>query len=145
MLVKQYPRLDANEIIPGLWQGAYPRVYVSDLGFQTLVLCAQELQGSAQPASVAILRAPLDDAALPPEGAQLAQRAAREVARRVRNGQNVLVTCAMGLNRSGLVTALTVRELNPKMPGELIVKHIQSRRPGALSNAYFRAYLKRLV
>jgi protein-tyrosine phosphatase len=144
MQAKSHPRLDANEIVPGLWQGAYPRVHVNQLGFQALVLCARELQVSSQPTSVIVMRAPLEDGNPTSDELRLAQRVAHEVARRVRFGQNVLVTCAMGINRSGLVTGLAIRELNPKMPGEMIVKHIQSRRPVALTNAYFRAVLKRL-
>jgi len=49
---------------------------------------------------------------------------------------NVYVVCQHGMNRSGLVAGLLLRELG--MSGAEAVERICSARPGALSNQAFR-------
>ena len=72
---------------------------------------------------------------------QDAVRSAEEVAKRVRAGERVLVTCAMGINRSGLVCALSLHMLMG-WSGARCVRYIQSKRPIALKNPIFVGLLE---
>ena len=60
----------------------------------------------------------------------------------VRDGHVVLSHCGMGFNRSALVAGLILVELG--MPGKEVVTHLRARRPGALFNETFAAYLESL-
>jgi protein-tyrosine phosphatase len=57
----------------------------------------------------------------------------------IRQGQKVLAHCGMGFNRSALLAGLILTELG--MSGELAVDRLRQRRPGALFNERFAAYL----
>lgn len=143
--------LDATKIAPKLYQGSAPRqpYALRRQGFQTVVLCAQELR-AGQPAEhfhqLEVIRAPIDDALRPPTRAEhfLVQRAGRMVAERIRDGRRCLVTCAAGRNRSGLVIAHALRQLNPRVSMPAIIAHVQRIRRDALSNPFFVEYLARL-
>jgi len=63
-------------------------------------------------------------------------------ARLVRSGHSVLSHCGMGFNRSALVAGLILNELG--MPGPEIVNRLRERRPGALFNERFAAYIESL-
>lgn len=67
---------------------------------------------------------------------------ARLGAELVRSGHRVLSHCGMGFNRSALVAGLILREMG--MSGEEVVRHLRSRRPGALFNEVFATYLASL-
>jgi len=54
----------------------------------------------------------------------------------------VLAHCGMGFNRSALVAGIILHKLG--MPGPDIVKRLRERRPGALFNECFAAYLESL-
>jgi protein-tyrosine phosphatase len=140
-------RLDATHLAPHLYIGSVPpsAQAVTDAGFSTLVLCAAEIQ----PAPAAFARSPLrllrcpliDDRTVPLPRAdwKLAWRTAERVARRVRR---VLVTCAQGRNRSGLVAALAIHHLTT-WDGRRCVEHVQALRRDALTNPEFvRALLR---
>lgn len=58
----------------------------------------------------------------------------------LRDGKRVLVHCAGGLNRSGLVAGLILYEYSG-WPGPAIVAFIQQQRPTALNNDTFREFL----
>jgi protein-tyrosine phosphatase len=60
-------------------------------------------------------------------------------ARLVRSGQKVLAHCSMGFNRSALVAGLILTELG--FEGAAAVERLRERRPGALYNERFAAYL----
>jgi protein-tyrosine phosphatase len=60
----------------------------------------------------------------------------------VGSGHSVLAHCGMGFNRSALVAGVILHRLG--MPGPEIVRRIRERRPGALFNAQFAAYLESL-
>ena len=60
-------------------------------------------------------------------------------ARLVANGVKVLAHCGMGLNRSALVAGLVLTCLG--MKGEDAVVLLREKRPGALFNENFAAYL----
>ncbi len=57
----------------------------------------------------------------------------------VANGEKVLAHCGMGFNRSALVAGLVLTYLG--MKGEDAVALLRERRPGALFNETFAAYL----
>ena len=64
-------------------------------------------------------------------------------AKLVREGHRVLSHCGMGFNRSALVAGLILHELG--MPGAAVVARLRERRPGALFNDRFAAYVESLI
>lgn len=132
-------------VIPGLWQGSAPPIHRNPaVTADLLVLCAQEYQPSSRffPRSK-VIRARMDDAMPTPREMSEAMTAANEVVRAVLKGKVVLVTCAMGWNRSGLVTGLAMRKLG--YSGKDAVRLIkQARGDSALSNRYFRKIVEEL-
>lgn len=60
----------------------------------------------------------------------------------VNNGHRVLSHCGLGFNRSALVAGLILNYLG--MNGKEVVSHLRERRPGALFNETFAAYLESL-
>jgi len=148
-------RLGADEIVPNLWQGPYPKVQasVAKAGFNMLVFCAEELQDPAEEyPGVRILYAPNSDdytQKIPRDLLQIAVDAGRQVAEAVNQGQKVLVTCAAGINRSGLVSALALHFLYGWSGAECINRVQQKRvsqkyRMVALDNPQFRNCLLKL-
>jgi protein-tyrosine phosphatase len=61
----------------------------------------------------------------------------------VSSGHCVLSHCGMGYNRSALVAGVILHKLG--LSGPDIVRRIQERRPGALYNECFAAYLESLA
>ncbi len=145
---------DSDLIMPGLWQGRRPPegTYLSERGFTLLILCAREWQPPATDfPGVHVFYAPNDDSpALPltSEGLALAMRAARTAAAAIQNGGLVLSSCWAGVNRSGLVSALTVHYLTGCSGDDAIRLIRRKRRPRMghrpLSNAQFTEVLRRL-
>jgi protein-tyrosine phosphatase len=141
--------IEADQIHQGLWQGSKPPKgsTVSEAGFSLLVLCAMEYQPPAQNfQNVTVVHAPNDDNSyVVPTKQQLnlAWTAAQKAAEEIQAGRSVLVTCYAGLNRSGLVSALTLHRLLGVSGLEAceIVKH---SRPQALSNSQFVKCLARI-
>jgi protein-tyrosine phosphatase len=136
----------ASPIAPNLYQGGFPR-YLSRLpseGIDLLVLCARELQPStdALPSDLEVVYAPMDDVDSGPtdEEKELALDAADQVVSALSAGQTVLVSCALGRNRSGLVTALALME-HFDISGREAVGHVRARRPNALTNTGFVKWL----
>jgi hypothetical protein len=58
-----------------------------------------------------------------------------------RTGNAVLVQCHAGRNRSGLVSALIVAAISG-IPACKALDHVRSRRPGAVDNPFFEAFLR---
>lgn len=115
-----------------LAQGAAPPSSVQ-LPFDTIVLAAMEYQPDMP--GYEVLRVPLDDGPPPtPEERTLIRATARDVARRVRAGRRVLVTCWQGRNRSGVIAGLALVELG--LPGPRAARRIQRLRNG-LTNPHF--------
>jgi len=72
------------------------------------------------------------------------KKAASRVVGGVLDGKNVLVTCKAGWNRSGLITALSLKKLT-KQPAKKIIGHIRKRRSlFALSNPLFVQIIENL-
>jgi protein-tyrosine phosphatase len=107
-----------------------------------LVLCAREIQPSARAyTGIKVFRCPLDDkVAMPAQDLKLAWQAAKWTAEECLAGRSVLVSCHLGLNRSGLVTGLALHVLTG-MSGSDAAALIVSERPGALFNDAFLKYL----
>lgn len=139
--------MDADCIYPNLWQGSapVPGTHLQDAGFGSLILCAQEYQppGDLFP-GVNVIHAPNNDCdTLTKDQLSSAIRAARQAANAVRAGQKVLITCYLGWNRSGLVSALTLYFLT-KWPGWRCVQQVKAYREGGLGNPYFVKLVERL-
>ena len=134
-------RIDADRIATRLYQGGRPPLgpVLRDRGFNMVVLSAQEYQPSAHLFDgVTVIRAPLDDHMHPLtwDEISLLCHASEAVAKGLEQGQKVLVTCWSGLNRSGLISALSLIKAAGISPQEA-VQQIQSKRSWALSNSSF--------
>ncbi len=137
-----------SAITPFLMQGSWPRDMT--LAFQhadTVVFCAQEMPPPKHtvPAGKATIYIPYDDthdlSAVPIIDLQ---RLAKRLAGEIQRGRRVLITCAMGLNRSGLLSALTVaRAYN--VSGAEAVKLVKQKRNGALCNHVFAKLAQELA
>ena len=140
----------ATEVHPRLWQGGFPREpdKLKTMGIDAIVLAAQELQPEKGESfyGLEIICAPMDDdGASPPSLVewQRALLAAKRVIELHRDGKTVLVTCRMGLNRSGLVSALAIRRLTG-VSGRVAAEQVREYRDGALSNHGFFVVLSKL-
>lgn len=154
-----------SEISPDHWQGGFPLDgdKLHRAGFDTLVLCASELQpcpvGSVTHRTacavagevvdfefpgVEVVMAPMED--VDAEGQPTAEEVAlaREAAARtliaLSHGRRVLVSCQAGRNRSGLVSALILVE-RYGLSGRTAAEVVRLRRKCALTNDAFSAYL----
>jgi hypothetical protein len=134
--------LNANEVIPRLWQGGLPP---TDLhGFNVLVLAATSYQPpDSDFPGVRVIRIPLHDPSgeFYPAERTPAVLAAYTVAQAYLSGATILVTCRMGWNRSGLITALTLRFLgySADQAVDLVRK---ARGEDALSNPAFEDFVR---
>lgn len=136
--------MDANRIARRLWQGSHPPYgpTLRQNGVDTLVLCAIEHQDSPERyPGVKVIHAPMDDGAVVP--ITLAMRTAERVARELRANRRVMIACHAGLNRSGLVSALTLW-LVTGASGAACVNRVQAARPEALCNPAFERFLRGL-
>jgi protein-tyrosine phosphatase len=88
------------------------------------------------------LKMPLDDGDHLPDLAVL-DGVVQSVAGAWKGGRKILVHCRMGLNRSGLVDALVLRQVF-NLTGAEAMKIVQARREGSLSNPVFAAHLRSL-
>lgn len=123
--------MNADRIATKLWMGAYPKIDMCDGRFGLIVLAAIErpdlpfgCRGQG------VVRVPLDDidAPMEPQDIALAIKAAETVNAARRRGIRVLVSCNMGVNRSGLVTAMAL-VLEGMSPDSAIALVRTKRRP----------------
>lgn len=148
--------IDAERVSQRLWIGALPPDgdAVVRAGFDVLVLCAAQLQDGNYEGKLLVLRCPLLDrdpegqnpgADPTPEELERAGRTAKRLAFSHACGRRVLVTCRAGRNRSGLVTALTLREITG-FSGRVCVELVRAgrTRQSALTNCGFVRALERL-
>jgi protein-tyrosine phosphatase len=136
----------AHKILEGLFQGGFPPAGdgLKKAGIDVLVLCALEHQNASMYPGLEVILAPGDDDRRPHRLLQFIdgwKSAAHQVAVHVRSGKKVLITCMQGLNRSGMVTALALRELTG-LSGKEIVALVQKRRSNALFNDTFARYIE---
>lgn len=139
---------ECSKVAERLYQGSVPLPSgaVARAGFTLLVLAAQEYQfppSASRQFGIPVVHAPIDDSELTEGEWRRAVSAARVVAVRHRAGAKVLVTCAAGLNRSGLVTALSIHLLTG-CSGASAVRLVRERRENALFNRSFVRRLKKL-
>jgi len=125
-------------VLPRLAQGSVPMAPLHR-DFHAVVLCAEELQDlpalGVDVGDVEVLKAPLDDAEPTLHEIHVAFDAAREVVRRWRLGQRILVTCHQGRNRSGLVTALALMMMGAT--DQQAIEAVRAARKNALTNRHF--------
>ena len=117
-----------NFIQSNLAMGSFPPVH-TPLPFDTIVLCAIELQYPSNVLEVRkVIHAPLDDSLFPITNNEkkIAIHAANQVSNLMCSGRKVLVTCHMGRNRSGLVTALAL--MNYGMSADRAIQLIRAER-----------------
>lgn len=134
-----------DQVFAGLYQGSAPErgTDLPSLGFGVLVLCAREYQPPHWLfGDVAVIRAPMDDAPFHSHRQNaLPALAAHEVVKALKRERQVLVTCGMGLNRSGLVSALALLRLGFGRE-QAIAMVRRARGPQALSNPWFVRYIR---
>jgi protein-tyrosine phosphatase len=134
-----------SEVAPGLFVGSRPSPG-RHACIDVIVLAAEEYQPSAEQfPGTEVIHAPLDDdpsRVLREDEVTIATRTGSRVARRLRAGRRVLVTCAMGLNRSSLVAALAMHEVHGMSADEIIARIRRARGPWALSNPNFEKLLR---
>lgn len=135
----------ANKMHERLFQGGFPPGGdgLKLAGIDVLVLCAREHQDESFYEGIEVIKAPGDDDPRPQRLARFIdgwKLAGHMVAERVKAGKTVLVTCMAGLNRSGMVTSLALRELTG-WSGKKIVEHVQESRASALCNDTFAQYI----
>lgn len=147
--------VDATRIAPKLWMGSYPPTgrTLADAGFRVLVLCTLDMEGpheSVDFPGVILLRCPLDDGYLGEVQRKQTHAAAALVVRYLKRNMRVLVCCAQGRNRSGLVVSLALHALTG-MNGKKAVALVRRLRGvnlpegyEALMNPHYRTHLERL-
>ena len=137
-----------SEVVPGLFIGPKPPIG-QHACVDAIVLCAEEYQPRAESfPGVEVIHAPLDDAPgrlMRSSEISTATHAAGRVARRLRANRKVLVTCAMGLNRSSLVAALAMNDVWGMGAEEIIARIRQARGEWALSNPNFEKLLRVVI
>jgi hypothetical protein len=164
------PPVLASAVWPNLFQGGLDSYSLLTSNVDVLALCAGELQFDGKPGQsiwiggpatedtsvayferlpgTAVLRCPMDDYKWPlgPAGQRqwrMVWNTAGKVAKAVQAGKRVLVTCAEGRNRSGLVNAVALHQLTG-WDGEKCIQHIKFRRPRALDNPWFCSKIREL-
>jgi hypothetical protein len=141
--------IDMDEILPDLlYQGSKPPwgTKLRRTGLRVLVLAAEEHQPPAYKfPGVRVVHAPLDDHLRPLTRREwsVILSAAEFVADRVLSRRPTLVTCAAGLNRSGIINAAAVTMITG-CSGAEAVELIRSKREWALSNSSFADHVDRM-
>ena len=132
---------DYNHVFGPIWQGGVQHDSLNQ--FDVLVLTANDVQEPPPGFQGKTLYFPFKDS---PELMNLfvAQRAAKAVLRYLAAHPNakVLITCYMGWNRSGLVTALILRGLGISAPQAILLVR-GARGPNALTNLTFANWAAR--
>jgi protein-tyrosine phosphatase len=129
------PPWPATEILPGLWQSGHPQPgqrwdAVIDLDTSTPPLEDVDCY----------VHWPIEDGPAVPDRVVLIALA--DLVRDLRKaGKQVLVHCAGGINRSGLLAAASL--IRDGMSPADAIGTVRSRRPGALTNQAFVAMLER--
>lgn len=140
-------RGEISEVVPGLYVGSKPPP--GKHGVDAIVLAAMEYQPPAHLfPGTEVIHVPLDDAPgrhMREDEIALATKAAERVSRRLRAGRKVLVTCVMGLNRSGLVAALAMHEVHGMSADEIVARLRRARGVWALSNPNFEKLLRVVI
>lgn len=137
--------MDASNIVKRLWVGGQPPFDRDLPEFDTLVLCAQELQPRELGFKRQVIRVPLPDNALTNDELRRALSGARHVATTLSEGKRVLVTCRAGLNRSAFVASVALGVVSRLQPNEIVAIMRTRRSDDALHNKHFVEYITRYV
>lgn len=128
-----------NRIVPGLWMsGSRAPIAAGDFD-RVLTLCAAVNEKVAVPEGTDALVWRIPDAELDDPGR--VQDWARRITTWIDDGDEVLVRCAAGLNRSGLVIARTLIEQG-LTPTDAVLLVREQRRADALNNPWFVEWLR---
>jgi protein-tyrosine phosphatase len=138
-------RTTLDLIVPGLWMGGFPRPGGAVLRTLEEVRVGHVVTTTFErphlPKGMTTRWIPFLDLDLPLHMDPLF-RAGRDIAERVRSGEQVFVHCGHGYDRSGLVVALALRELRPACEGIEILDVIRAGRGSeALHNRRFARYV----
>lgn len=160
--VRDWRGVPASQIGHRLWQCGFPRFQgLVERGIGIVALAAHDAQPTkedvehikrSQP-GLSLILCPFDDteddSALPGI-VQKADAVAKRLVQRLGEGKTALVTCAVGRNRSGLISALALRYMLGITGAEAADRVRDARRPDlphgeeALSNRTFLRYLRAL-
>jgi protein-tyrosine phosphatase len=134
-------------IVPNVAQGSFPALRGKAFDYaDILVLAADEhqMKGAKPPPGKHIIRLGFDDDTyrpIPPEVGKIFHAHAQQLGKAALSGRKLMITCHMGLNRSGLITALTLMHGYKMRPSDAI-KLIRGRRgPDCLCNPMFEQWL----
>jgi protein-tyrosine phosphatase len=120
-----FPKVDATRVASKLYIGSVPMPRLQDKGFDVVVLCAKEKQ-NLNP-DVYTIKIPLDDGPLDYRDYARAVKVAMVVTRFRLANKRVLITCRMGVNRSALVAALSMMQLE-RMSARNVIARIRGLR-----------------
>ena len=128
-----------SEIVPGLWMSGSRAALAEGRFDRVVTLCAERNEHVAVPSGTMALSWRIPDAQL--DEPEQARAWARRISAWMDEGETVLVRCAAGLNRSGLIIARTLieRGMDPQ-DAVVLVRH--RRRADALNNPWFVEWLR---
>lgn len=133
---------DFDRVHPRLYQGGAVFPHLAYPGFTMVVLCADDHQVEMPRFRGKVVHAPFDDHGRMPmdeRDRMIAHTAALRVAREIMREGRVLVTCAAGMNRSGLVTGLALIRLTRWSVDEIVGRIRRARMAAAQNLGYPRA------
>lgn len=132
-----------TEVVPGKlwWGGALGAWWARTTGpaFDVVLACEAQVPEPPPAADQLVIRWGIPDAPALPD-LSLATPLAGLCAVRMGLGERVLIHCVQGMNRSALLTGLTLRAWDGSW-GTALVARLQALRPGSLYNDTFRTYL----
>lgn len=129
-----------------IWQGGMTDVTAAEKVVDLLVDLTRHRHYRTEdlPPGVNRTELPMRDGPLSEEVSLQVHRLVESLADKVRDGTTVFVHCASGINRSGLVGALLLRDLED-VPGPEAIKLLEKRTTGRiLSNSSFRRHVEEL-
>jgi hypothetical protein len=125
---EEAPPWPASEIVPGVWQSGSPQPGEHWDAVIDLDCSAPPLEGVAFYAHWPIEDGPAPETAVLVALADLVNDLRR-------GGKRVLIHCAAGINRSGLLAAAAL--IRDGMEADEAVETVRARRPGVLNNPEF--------
>ncbi len=137
-------QIDASNIVQRLWVGSKPKPEADLPKVDVHVLCARVVQPEMANFHGRVINCPMQDGFLTEAELRLALHTSASVSSALAGKQRVLVTCAMGLNRSALVAGLALGRFT-RLSAEQIIALIKKRRAGSLYNQHFQALLQRFI
>lgn len=133
---------DQDMLVKGLWQGSRPLIGEYFGRFDLVVFCANEFQPNKRQIEELGIREALvagfnDSPFLDGDDYKAINLAVSTVSARLRAKETILVTCMAGMNRSGLVSALSMMDAYDFTADRAIKTVRRARGPFALGNDTF--------